>query len=671
MGIFIQYKIVVSIIKHYNMSVKKIMNFCAIYLAFIFVFFFQSGAHCQVNLLDDGGFEAGPNGTGWGVFTLSPDPVCDVPTCGAMGAGPHSGNYFVRIDGANYLPPLLFQFFDLYQSVYIPVGNFAQLSFYVEMFRCGNPNDSINMYLDDVLIYSLTGNNPLCGVPGYAFQSVDLSSYADGNIYQIKIRVISYPSSTGQNTLFHIDDVILSDSPLPNTNIITGKLYADLNSNGIPDPGESAVSHKPVTETITGQISYSNAAGNYYFMMPATGNFSVVPPAINYYVAAPATIPVSLPVYGTLDSSNHFAFQPIALSEDLSIRLAPTSPFRAGMDAGYALTYANPGTTTLSPVITFYPDSNVTFQSSNLTPSLVTFDSIQWTPGPLQPWQSGQINVVVHLDSAAAINTLINSTVQIDPVSTDNNPIDNYAGWEVAVTGSFDPNDIQVNRSSLLTTEFPNPPFLDYVIRFQNTGNDTAFKVRIDNRLTEMLDHGSYEFIGASHPLEVNYNPFTRYLQFVFDNILLPDSNINEPESHGYVHYRIKPENNLTIGDIIANSAKIYFDFNQPVVTNTAVTEIVMPLGIDQQSSVTGQRLAVYPNPFRDEITIEFSGMEGQSVTVGIYDICGRLVGRIFGGRVTSDKLKVTSDLDRLSGGIYFVKMESGIGSQNTKIIKY
>jgi hypothetical protein len=79
------------------------------------------------------------------------------------------------------------------------------------------------------------------------------------------------------------------------------------------------------------------------------------------------------------------------------------------------------------------------------------------------------------------IGTLINSSAHIEPYATDDNPSCNNSNWEVYTTGSFDPNDILVNEDTLTTTQLSNAPWLEYIIRFQNTGNDTAFTVKILN----------------------------------------------------------------------------------------------------------------------------------------------------------------------------------------------
>ena len=73
-------------------------------------------------------------------------------------------------------------------------------------------------------------------------------------------------------------------------------------------------------------------------------------------------------------------------------------------------------------------------------------------------------------------------------------------------------------------------------------------------------------------------------LEFTFSNILLPDSNVNEQASHGSVMYTIRQNISNVIGDTIENTANIYFDFNAPVITNTAISPIV-----PKQFDVTGE----------------------------------------------------------------------------------
>ena len=108
----------------------------------------------------------------------------------------------------------------------------------------------------------------------------------------------------------------------------------------------------------------------------------------------------------------------------------------------------------------------------------------------------------------------------------------------VIITGSVDPNDKQVwphDRYDLAVDSV-----LDYTIRFQNTGTDTAFTVVITDTLRSELDMGTFQAGASTHPCTISFMP-DRVVVWGFANILLPDSNVNEPLSHGFIGFRIRP----------------------------------------------------------------------------------------------------------------------------------
>ena len=129
------------------------------------------------------------------------------------------------------------------------------------------------------------------------------------------------------------------------------------------------------------------------------------------------------------------------------------------------------------------------------------------------------------------------------------------------VIGSYDPNDKQAFPEGYAEQHFIEPnTSIEYKIRFQNTGTDTAFTVRVEDQLSPLLDLSSIEAGTSSHPyrLEVREGG---WLVFHFENILLPDSTINEPASHGFVQFRVNQKEDNPLGTIIENTAEIYFDF--------------------------------------------------------------------------------------------------------------
>jgi len=147
------------------------------------------------------------------------------------------------------------------------------------------------------------------------------------------------------------------------------------------------------------------------------------------------------------------------------------------------------------------------------------------------------------------------------------------------IIGAYDPND-KAATPTMTPAQLANGKYILYTIRFQNTGNDTAFNVVLADTLSNLLDVSSFDMLASSHLCNTTVEG--NNLLFEFRNILLPDSNRNEQQSHGFVRFRMKPQSNVSVDTDIPNTAAIYFDYNQPVITNTAITRIrnqpVLPL---------------------------------------------------------------------------------------------
>lgn len=143
--------------------------------------------------------------------------------------------------------------------------------------------------------------------------------------------------------------------------------------------------------------------------------------------------------------------------------------------------------------------------------------------------------------------------------------------------GSFDPNDKQAFPRGLGPSHtITSGTDLEYFIRFQNTGTDTAFNVVIRDTLPHSLDVNSLQQGASSHHYELDIlSP--NILKFTFADIMLPDSNVNEAASHGFVKFRLKQRPGNIPGTVIANRAGIYFDFNEPVITAPVFHTIESP----------------------------------------------------------------------------------------------
>ncbi|MEM7574729.1 MAG: T9SS type A sorting domain-containing protein [Bacteroidota bacterium] len=195
------------------------------------------------------------------------------------------------------------------------------------------------------------------------------------------------------------------------------------------------------------------------------------------------------------------------------------------------------------------------------------------------------------------------------------------------IIGAYDPNDKLAEPRGYAEDHFIEPDTrLEYTIRFQNTGTDTAFNVVIRDTLSQLLDMSTIEIGAASHDYRVDIDT-TGAINFFFPNIMLPDSFINEPASHGAISFRISPKAGLAPGTRIENRAGIYFDFNEPIITNTYFNTI--ELDFIQTSlfefNPTAANLKIYPNPTEGPAWIELPpAVDQQRLSVIVTDMLGR-----------------------------------------------
>ena len=222
------------------------------------------------------------------------------------------------------------------------------------------------------------------------------------------------------------------------------------------------------------------------------------------------------------------------------------------------------------------------------------------------------------------------------------------------ITGSYDPNDKQgfpIGYGEERFIELGQD--LEYFIRFQNTGTDTAFTVRIEDVISDKLDLSTFRPGTASHPYEVSF--FSDTVVFLFPDILLPDSNVNEPLSHGFIKFNIQQMSSNELGDVIENNADIYFDFNDPVRTNTTLHLLGEEFIASSGTEVIEDNIQIfaYPNPTSGETTLYISGdIPKGDLNLQLFDLTGRLV-KSQQMDLLSDKI-ITSDL---ATGLYLYNL--------------
>src|SRR5690554_2905540 len=224
------------------------------------------------------------------------------------------------------------------------------------------------------------------------------------------------------------------------------------------------------------------------------------------------------------------------------------------------------------------------FVSSNPSPGSSTANSLTFPIGTMQPFQTVEVDITMLTFQPPTVNggDILNFTANVTPSANDYTPVDNTFNVAQVVVNSFDPNDKQVLQGEELHIDHKDE-YLDYMIRFQNTGTASAINVRILDTLHPKLDWNTIVPISASHDYYVKIKD-GNHVEFMFDNIHLPDSISNEQASHGFVAYKIKPKSDVQVGDVITGDAAIYFDFNAPIITNVVSTTVIESLGISDVS---------------------------------------------------------------------------------------
>ena len=195
--------------------------------------------------------------------------------------------------------------------------------------------------------------------------------------------------------------------------------------------------------------------------------------------------------------------------------------------------------------------------------------------------------------------------------------------------GSYDPNDKQGFPLGYDDENYiDRGQDIDYMIRFQNTGTDTAFNIVVKDQLSEFLDIGTVRPGASSHPYEYSVAG-NGLMSFTFNNIMLPDSNVNEPASNGFVKFKVSQKFNLDLETQIHNQAAIYFDFNAPIFTNETlhtIGENFVIVSIDTPSEKSLAQVKVHPNPFSQFVNFDVEGLEIKNGTFKLYDATGRLL---------------------------------------------
>ena len=478
----------------------------------------------------------------------------------------------------------------------------------------------------------------------------------DLNFVQNKITSYGYTNCQVNN--------YCSFNPGGNFYTIQGNQKFDINDNGCDSLDNLFPNLKFNISDGTNLGSFiSDNTGDYSIPVQA-GTHTVTPVLENptYFNISPTNVVVTFPSQ-TSPVIQNFCVTANGSHPDAEINMLPIISARPGFDAFYKLIYKNKGNMIQSGSVNIsFNDSVLDLVSSLPTLTTQTLDNLTWDFTNLQPFETREIVFTLNVNSPTATpavngGDILNYVATITSATTDETPNDNSFIYNQTVVNSFDPNDKTCLEGATISQSKVGG-FVHYMIRFENNGTANAQNIVVKDMIDlAKFDINSLVPIKGSHSFVTNISASNR-VEFIFENINLPFDNYN---NDGYVAFKIKTKSTLVSGNTFTNTASIYFDYNFPIITNTATTTIQ---ALANQDFEFASYFTIYPNPVKDVLKIDFkNSIEVQSIN--IYNTLGQLVLVIPNAQNTNNV-----DVSSLKSGNYFVKINSDKGTSSSKFIK-
>ncbi|MEM1319260.1 MAG: FG-GAP-like repeat-containing protein [Bacteroidota bacterium] len=441
--------------------------------------------------------------------------------------------------------------------------------------------------------------------------------------------------------------------------VIRGRCFFDENRNKQLDSLERGLNNFTTILNPLSLLSFSDTTGIFrYVVNPGSYELGYQSPPLWELTTDSMTYNIFVDT-AAQEYNYQFGFYPTI--DTLSIEPFLTSaPTRCSFEVPFWLDYHNTGTRIASGTVRLVKPSDVEFISASIDPDSIYGDTLDWHFSNLYPFSKEEIGLLLKMPNKFATGLIYDfeTIVEVNDTLADSTYINQHI-YSSRIRCAIDPNDKLVSPNRL--DDYPENytlfgEELEYTIRFQNTGNDTAFNVVITDQLDANLDWNSLEIIGASHAYTSSLDS-SGLLTFEFRNILLPDSTTNEPLSHGYVSFRISPKEGLSEMTIIENTAAIFFDFNAPIITNTTENNLVSSLNFSDSL----QLLANLIRPLR---------CAGDSTGTASFDISG-LAGSyeaFLDGQLVAQAPADSSSiaLSALAAGSYTLTIVDSVGHRDT-----
>lgn len=401
---------------------------------------------------------------------------------------------------------------------------------------------------------------------------------------------------------------------------VSGMCFWDQNQDGHFNAGENGLPMQEILILPDSLFTYSSSTGafstvlnpgNYTLNFQGHSNWQLTTDSANYHILIDS-VSISGYDFGCSSGDNFIGL-------DANIQLAAP---RCQTVVPLWINYQNTGSEDVSGRVVLDLDQKISFVSSADTPIIIQPHHVEWQFSGLHPFEMRQMTSLVMINAVAEDSVFALITV-VDSIHSDT--CRKY--YRDVARCSFDPNEKGVYPQGIADQHFTLiSDTLQYVIHFQNLGNDTAFSVAVYDTLDDNLDLTKFKLIASSHEAFVDLF-MDGILVVRFPGIALPYKQIDEPGSMGFVKFSFVAQQTIPNNTRVENMAYIRFDNNPLVPTNVVFNTLVDWLTLDVSPQPEKKYIVVlYPNPSIDDFYIKNETYSDKTpAELTIFDLAGRV----------------------------------------------
>lgn len=484
-------------------------------------------------------------------YTYCPETYfnCSAPIHLLFASGALEVNFdYVRVyDGPSNTDPLLGEF----------DGTLTGLQ-----FTSSHPSGCITLvFHTDVSISCSNGNQPpvvvqlsanSVGTASYYWTPADYLSNANmlnPNITQTGEEIFVLHGYMDNFEACHVTDTVVVQMP---TNFISGRVFQDLNSNGVFNVGDALLPYYPVN--INGFTLSSDANGDYSFPGDIGNNTVSIDYDANIWQP---TTPTSLTatVLGNENLSG-YNFGLIANGNVMQVDGA-ISGYQGICDSEteIVVTLTNSGNQTASGTFLLTIDPALVVTGINPFPLSYVNNQAEFSYSNLGVGMTSSFYIQIQNPGANYAGSLINNTLtvyvnngtsnEVTDMVVSSQPFACTSGVQTKQETTGIGVDHSVNQNADLV----------YLISFTNPYLTNSANIIITDEIDPSLDASTIQVLGSSHPVTYNILPGGA-VQFVFAGINLESFTAGNGAS-GFVQFSVAQHANVPLGTLIHNSASI------------------------------------------------------------------------------------------------------------------